>query len=291
MKRASPTFASAYLSGTVSTMRNTASRRNVGRSSVQRALARSLEKYVRVNDTEWLALVPKQGDLLLVADAIWYRVEGMKYTIYVLLLRPRQGSVAVILPPVLFPGHEDNAGWEHAYATIPEAVQARIRAMVCDGGTSLVRLSYRNGWLLQRCQFHLLAAVQNYVTTGPRSKHPLFAQTVMHLVQQATSEPRMVLVHAALDELERIRNESRSKGLRRVLGGLAMHINEYRTYLNRAEWCLPATSNTAESCIQCIRDLMYQCRGFRTKEKLELWLKAFAIHQKTIRCNGRNQPN
>lgn len=290
-KRVSPTFVSAYLSGTVSTMRNRALERHTGRSSVQRTLSCSLEKYVQVHDTAWLTLVPKRSDLLLIADAIWYRVKGMKYTIYVLLLRPRLGTEAVILPPVLFPGHEDMAGWNNALATVPKDIQACIGAMVCDGCTGLVQCAYQRRWLLQRCQFHLLSAVQNYVTTGPRSKQPLFAQKVMHLVQQAITESVMSRVHTTLDELESIRVQSRSKGLRRVLGGLEMHINEYRTYINQPEWYLPATSNTAESCIQCIRDLMYQCRGFRTKEKLALWLRAFAIHQKTIRCRGRNQPN
>ena len=290
-KRASPAFVSAYLSGAVSTIRTVALKRNIGRSSVQRSLSKSLERYVRVHDKSWLALVPKRGNLLLIADAIWYRVKGMKYTIYVLLLRPRVGTEAVILPPTLFSGHEDIEGWNHALGSVPEKIRTRIEAIVCDGCTALVHCARERKWLLQRCQFHLLSAIQNYVTTGPRSKNPLFAQKVMRLVQQAITEPEMSLVYAALGELGYIRERSRSKGLRRVLGGLSMYINEYRTYIFRPEWHLPATSNTAESCIQCVRDLMYQCRGFRTKEKLELWLKAFSIHQKTIRCRGRNQPN
>lgn len=290
-KRVSSAFVSAYLSGFVSTVRNIALQRKTSRSNVQRALTRSLEKYVLLHGNDWRTLVPIEGGIVLIADAIWYRVKGMKYTIYVLLLRPQFGTIAVILPPIILPGHEDIAGWLKAISIVPECMEARIGAIVCDGGTGLVNLAYRHQWLLQRCQFHLLSAVQNYITTGPRSKHLVFAKRVMSLVQQAISEPSQTTVRQAINELERIHKVSRSKGVRRVLGGLALHLNEYRTYLNHPEWNLPDTSNTAESCIQCIRDLMYKCRGFRTKEKLELWLKAFAAHQKTICCRGKNQPN
>lgn len=284
-------FVSAYLSGFVSTVRNIASRRKVGRSSVQRDLARSLEKYVRLHENDWRTLVPEQGNLVLIADAIWYRINGMKYTIYVLLLRPRLGDEAVILPPTILQGHEDIAGWLVAVETIPDGMKARIGAIVCDGGTALVNLAYRNMWLLQRCQFHLLSAIQNYVTTGPRSKQLAFARRMMRLVTQAVTESSPTRAREALGELECIRSVSRSTGIRRILRGLSLHLSEYRTYLMHPKWRLPATSNTAESCIQCMRDLMYQCRGFRTKERLELWLRALAMHQKIIRCRPKNQPN
>ncbi len=282
-KRASPDLAVTYLDGFTGTVRTMASRKKIGRSSAQRMLARSLEKYVELHGHEWGTRVPR-GDLILVADAIWYRIGGMKYTIYVLLLRPRRGTEAIILPPRVLPGHEDIAGWLEALSPVPKPMKARIGAMVCDGGTGLVNLAYRNNWLLQRCQFHLLSAVQNYITTGPRSRQLPFARKVMHLVLRAVTESNGTKVRMALHELERICARSRSTGVRRVLRGLSLHLDEYRTYLSHPTWHLPATSNTAESCIQCIRDLMYHCRGFRTKQKLELWLKAFATHQKTIRC-------
>lgn len=287
-KRASASFASAYLSGFRSTVRNMATQRKIGRSSVQRALARSIEKYTVQHGNDWFMRIPTDGDLVLIADAIWYRIKGMKYTIYVLLLRQKCGIDAVILPPTIFPGHEDIAGWLEAVSIIPKDMKIRIGAIVCDGGTGLVNLAYRNKWLLQRCQFHLLSAVQNYITTGPRSKNPAFAQTVLHLVQKVITETSQMCVLHALKELREIQMASRSKGVRRILGGLALHLNEYRTYIDYPQWNLPATSNTAESCIQCIRDLMYQCRGFRTKEKLELWLRAFVAHKKTIRCRSKS---
>lgn len=281
----------AYFTHRSHTVRAYADGRSGSKSRVQRRLARSLSAYVETQGEAWHTIVPKQGDLLLIADAIWYRIRGGKYTIYIMLLRSKRGTDAVILPPQLIAGHEDAAGWQMALRTIPPAVRIRIGALVCDGGTGVVSLAHRNEWLLQRCHFHLLSAVQNYLTTGPRSKNRPFAQRVMQEVQRALTASTETIVQDSLARLVAIRAKTRSRGVRRVLGGFLLHWREYRTYLACPEWSLPTTSNTAESFIQCVRDLMYRCRGFRTQEKLIVWLTALATHKKTIRCNGKNQPN
>ncbi|OHA08431.1 MAG: hypothetical protein A3A44_00795 [Candidatus Sungbacteria bacterium RIFCSPLOWO2_01_FULL_60_25] len=150
------------------------------------------------------SLVPERGKLILIADAIWYRVGGERSTIYVLLLRPRTGTEAVIWPPYLAPGHEDLAGWKGALAAVPGSIRARIGALVCDGATGVVNLGYRNGWLLQRCQFHLLAAVQNYLTTGSRSAQRAYATGVLTAVQSVIRASDMAIVRAALDRIKTV---------------------------------------------------------------------------------------
>ena len=292
-KRARPASApiTAYFSHRSRTVRASADDRSKSKSRVQRRLARSLAAFVAIQHNAWRALIPKHEELLLVADAIWHRIRKEKYTIYVMLLRPKYGNNAVILPPQLIIGHEDAAGWQQALQTIPPALRMRIGALVCDGGTGVISLAHRNGWLLQRCHFHLLSAVQNYLTTGPRSKNRPFAQEIMREVQKALTTSTEEAARDPLAHLAVIRATTRSRGVRRVLGGFLLHWREYRTYLARPEWLLPTTSNTAESFIQCVRDLMYRCRGFRTKEKCIMWITALAAHKKTIRCNGKNQPN
>jgi len=289
--RLAPNYITAYFSHRSRTVRAYADGRSGSKSRVQRRLARSLTAYVAAQEGAWRAIIPKHGELILVADAIWHRIRGEKYTIYCMFLRPKRGADAVIVPPHLSIGHEDAAGWQRALHTIPHAVRMRIGALVCDSGTGVVSLAHRNGWLLQRCHFHLLSAVQNYLTTGPRSKHRPFAQHVMQEVQRALTASSETVARDSLARLAAIRAGTRSRGVRRVLGGFLLHWQEYRTYLAHPEWSLPTTSNTAESFIQCVRDLMYRCRGFRTQEKLIAWITALAAHKKTIRCRGKNQPN
>jgi len=289
--RSAPERITAYFTHRSRIVRAHANGRSGSKSRIQRRLARSLSAYVEAQEDAWRAIIPKQGELLLIADAIWHRIRGEKYTIYCMLLRSKHGADAVIVPPHLSIGHEDAAGWQRALHAIPHAVRMRIGALVCDGGTGVVSLAHRNGWLLQRCHFHLLSSVQNYLTTGPRSKNRPFAQHVMRGVQRVLTASTETVARDSLARLAAIRAGTRSRGVRRVVGGFLLHWREYRTYLTYSEWLLPTTSNTAESFIQCVRDLMYRCRGFRTQEKLIAWITALAAHKKTIRCNGKNQPN
>lgn len=281
----------AYLARRVSTVRMLSQQRKEGKSSSQRALANSLLHYIRANSASWQNLVPAQGELIIVADAIWYYIHGKKYTIYVFLLRARTGNEATIWLPYLASGHEDITGWRAALATIPPNIQTRIGAIVSDGGTGIVNLACRNKWLLQRCHFHLLMAVQNYLTTGPRSRQRPFALEVMRLVKTVINDTDIGMAQSALRALDIVRRETKSRGLRRTLNGLMLHWREYRTYAEHPQWQLPTTSNAAESCIQCIRDLLYRCRGFRSQEQLIRWLAAFTIYKKTICCRPKNQPN
>lgn len=290
-KRTSSRLVIKYLARHIATIRILAERHYEGKSSAQRALAKSLNHFIRAHPACWETRIPATGDLLLIADAIWYHILGKKYTIYLLLLRPRTDEEAIIWLPHIAAGHEDIRGWHEAIATIPHAIQARIGAIICDGGTGIVSYAHQRGWLLQRCHFHLLAAVQNYLTTGPRSRQRPFALRVMWLTQTVLCDSDGGAVQSALHTVDAIRRTTRSRGLRRTLGGILLHWREYRTYREYPEWRFPATSNAAESCIQCIRDLLYRCRGFRSKRQLIRWLTAFTIYKKTIRCRPKYQPN
>jgi len=258
---------------------------------MQITLSRSLDAFLADQGSRWIHELPESGSLIAVADAIWYYVDGEKYSIYVILLRPVNATRAVICPPIVLPGHEHLAGWRAAVDRLPSVLQKRIIALVCDGATSLVALSRERHWILQRCHFHLLAAVQNYLTTGPRSTHQAYAKRVLGIVQTfvTTTNPR--IRRAMREKIFALRTRSSSRGLRRVLGGLLRDYRDYLTYRRYPQLDLPTTSNTAESWIQCIRDLMYRARGFRSLRTLTKWLTALALVKRTIVCNGKHQPN
>lgn len=260
--------------------------RGCGKDTVQLQLKKSLAVYLRKHENEWLQRLDSPSALIAIVDGIWYRVQGQRYTIYVMLLRPIDSSQAVICPPVIVKGHEGIPGWQQALSTLPKSLESRIVALVSDGVGSLLSLVKHRPWLIQRCHFHLISAVQNYLTTGPRSRQRQYAFQVMHLVQKilACGEPGKL--RKLLHTLEMIRIKSRSRGLRRVLGGLLKDLPDYHAYLNFPALHLPTTSNTAESFIQCIRDLMYRCRGFRSLSSLQRWLRGLSIFKQTIRCNG-----
>lgn len=271
-------------------LRTLAAERGCGKDHMQVRVRRSLEQYVRRHGRDWLTLVRGRRPLITVCDAIWYHVDRAYYTIYVILLRPLTSSEAIICLPIVLRGREDLAGWQRAYAAIPDIVKPRITAMVCDGATSLVALAREQRWVLQRCHFHLIAAVQNYLTSGPRSKHRAYALGVLAVVQKLLATDAPPALRRLKAELRAIHDQSASRGLRRVLRGLLRDLPDYHAYLRYPELRLPTTSNAAESCIQCFRDLMYRCRGFRSYDTLVRWLTAAACFKQTICCNGKHQP-
>lgn len=288
LKRTNEQLIVSYLQKRSPPLRISAHQKGRSKSRLQRELNRSLKKYIKEHGNDWLSLLKHRGKLIAIADAIWYRVHGQKYTIYIILLRPLNTNQAVICPPLTVVGHEGLLGWKAAFDGLPANLKTRIAGVVCDGAGSLVALIKFHGWIVQRCHFHLIAAVQNYLTTGPRSLNRKYACEVMGIVQKflVSRKPE-----SFLQKLEVVRQLSRSRGLRRVLNGLILNYTDYHSYQKYPGLHLPATSNSAESCIQCIRDLMYRCRGFRSLAALQYWLTAIIIFKSTIRCNGKDQPN
>lgn len=291
-KRVNENLALRFLEKRLPSLSALAQNRGTKKDVVRRLLVKSLERYIAKHTHAWKELIPASGPLIAVIDAIWHYIHKEKYTIYIVLLRPVEDMEAVIVPFLFHPGHESVEGWRHAFAALPQELENRIIAVVSDGATSIMSLIKKEKrWIIQRCHFHLIAAVQHYISTGPRSRNREHAQHIMKTVQDILSTHQPERLETLLADLKTLYYQSRSLGLRRVLRGLMADVDEYHAYLKYPELHLPTTSNAAESLIQCARDVMYRCRGFRSLRALKRRLAGLAIHQQKIVCNGKSQPN
>lgn len=283
--RVLPDVIERYFSKSIPTIRTFAERNHWNRDRAQQMVRRSLERYVADHASMWLSSLSHHGSLIAIADAVWHTICGEKMTIYLILLRPAGGTEATILLPVFVRGHEDGRGWSYAWDRVPRAYKRRIAALVCDGQQWLTAYGFRQGWVVQRCQFHLLANLQMYLGVRDR-KRKSKVLTLVHALL-ATSNPDRT--RRVLGALRKIRIATTSRGLRRVLSGLETNYRDFQSYLRHPNLNLPTTTNTAESCISGIRELMRRCRGFRSKKALRLWITGYVLWKKTMRCNGRNQ--
>lgn len=274
-----------YFSGSISTIRTLEKRFQWGRGHAQRMMRRSLANYVTKHRNDWSATPLNRSRLIAVVDAIWHTICGEKITIYLILLRPVSNNEATIMLPVFVTGHEDGRGWKYAWDQIPFAYKRRICALVCDGHQWLIAFGYRQGWVVQRCQFHLLANLQMYLGVQDRQRNSRVLTLVHNLFATADTERSRRL----LTKLARIRVKAKSRGIRRVLSGLATNYQDFQNYLRYPKMNLPTTTNAAESCISGVRDLMRRCHGFRTKKAVRLWMIGYILWKKTIRCNGKYQ--
>lgn len=263
------------------------SRSKINREYIRRRLNLSLNKYLK--DNPWKEPII-QGPLIVIVDAMWHTVENLDCTVYLALIRAADSNQSWILPPVIVPGQESAIGWQITLENIPNTFKKRIKALVCDGYPHLVYHAKQLGFLIQRCHFHLIASIKNYVTTGPLSHNQSLGKMILTATQIAINTPDPEKLVQALDEIWMLIKLVKSKKLNSRLRGFLRDLDDFRTYRIHSELNLPTTSNAAESLVQCVRDLLYRARGFRTAKSFIKWIKAICIFKKTIVCNGKYQP-
>lgn len=250
-------------------------------------LALSLKYFL--SHTPW-SQPSRQEKLIMVADAMWQVVEDMAATVYLMLIRPVNSDLAWILAPVIIPGKESANGWAITLESIPPTLKKRIIALVCDGYPHLVFPAKQLGWIVQRCHFHLIASIKNYVTNNPLSRRRLLGRIVLEAVHTALNTTAETKLSRALENLLLLSKLIKNKKLKSRLTGFVKHIDDFRAYLKYPALNLPHTSNTAESLIQCIRDLQYRAHGFRTAQSFIQWVTAVCLFKRTMTCRGKNQP-
>lgn len=262
-----------------------------GGTAPTRILQPSATRFVSV--TPW-PIVPKEESLIAVADAFRQWIEGHLLSVYLITLRPVQNSWAIIIPPHFAEGKESWAEWQVAFARISPEILGSIRALVCDGHPGLIAAAKRLKWLIQRCNFHIIAKLQGRRSRWRWSRHRAAGERLFSLVRTVLTSTSSVEIQTALKGLRTTGAATKSTQLRVYLSGFLTHYREYRTYLAYPELALPRTTNTVESLIAGIRSLARKARGFRTQRSFKLWIAAFLKYKKRMRCNGallENQPN
>ena len=264
--------------------------REKGRESVSARSNKLRHERDAFNERLSWASIPS-GSLIIVADAIMRRIEGSLHTWFFVFVRPVAGEDAVILPPLHLRGTETTNGWQPAFAAIPDAVLSRIVALVSDGHRSLMLEALWRGWLVQRCHFHLLKALQARRSRWSSGRHRTEAVEIHTLVNRVLTQNTDEGLATILSRIEEIGWTTTSKKLKIVLLGFVTHAEEFRTYRAHPELNLPTTNNTAESMNALIQALAGRARGFRTVASFNAWVIALCKERQTIKCRGAHPQN
>lgn len=287
-KREPVSFLLRYLRHELPSLYALARLRKVSDDRLGRRLSRSRNAFLR--KTPWPKL-PSLGSLILVADAMVCSMGGTWWTVYLMLLRRPNEVQATIAVPYWRVGAETQLGWREALGTIPEAVHNRIRAVVCDGHVGLVNYAKWERWIIQRCHFHLIAAIQGRRSKRRWSRHRAEGTQLSQLVHAVLTGPEGTALLPILTALEELGWDTRSPQLRRIIAGFVNHYQDYRSYLIYPELQLPRTTNAVESLIGMVHSLRHRARGFRSINSLQQWTAALIKHKRTMTCNGYRQPN
>jgi transposase-like protein len=235
--------------------------------------------------------VPKNKNLIIIADALVKLVDKKWHTWYFMLVRPIYSDHAIALPPFHRQGTETVAGWRKAFDSADKSVLSRIKAIVCDGHRGLVFEAKWRKWKLQRCHFHLIARIQGRRSKWKLSRHYEEGRRIYKLVNLVLKEKNDLKVLSSLNELEEIGWTNRSPEIRKTLSGFVNHFQDYRTYLRYPKLRLPATSNSAESFIGLVEEVCKRARGFRNINVLKEWIICISKTRGAIKCKEKNIPN
>lgn len=205
---------------------------------------------------------------------------------YLMAVKPFVEHRAYFLDPVLLPGGESYENWQHALSTIPSAMNSRIKAFVSDGFRTAATLAEENGWIHQRCHFHLIAYLQ--VRRG-RRKQQIAGATVREMIYQAImqllSTQDLQSIRGATTQLQRAAGRPDCpRSLRMVAAEFLRALPEFRAYLQYPEWHLPTTTGTVEAMCKLIRK---RAGTVRTAKSLILWATALIRLKSPITCNGK----
>jgi len=249
----------------------------------ERAIRKSLKKFV--HRTPWPPL-PYGEPLISVADAMMITVDRKLYTFYFILVRRILESKAIIAAPYVREGAESYEGWWEAFARLPGATLASVRALICDSHLGLQYVAGRRSWIIQQCNFHLIARVQGRRSRWTKSRHREQGERLYQLVTEVITNPDEEAILDAVRELWELSRTTSSKNLKTYLSGFTRKYWEYRSYLQYPKLHLPRTTNSVESLIGSVRKLCARAHGFRTIESLTLWVYALLKKKKFATCNG-----
>lgn len=273
-----------YLKHSSGSIRQQAEKKRITASALSAQVAQTMKRFRQI--TPW-PKVP-EGKLIIIADAMIEYINGIPHTFYFLLIRSVDENKAVIAPfSVRINEGEGFQGWYLALQQLTPEVRKRICVLVCDGVQSLIRIGKDQGWLVQRCQFHLRARISHYCSSRRFGKRPQYAKQIQKLIVIILTNLDEDLIQNTLDEIREIKDQVTSKSFKTVLSGFLKHYEDYRTYLYYPEYKLPVTSNSAEFLIGQVRDLQYRARGFKSLKSLSSWIECYCKHTQTITCNGK----
>lgn len=235
--------------------------------------------------------LPTKGPLVALADAMVQYLDGTCWTFYIILIKNTEKSWAFLTMPHVRKGTETVIGWKEAFQLLPTKTFKAIRVLVSDGHAGLVNLAKNEGWLLQRCHFHLIARLQSRRSKWRLSRHRKEGIQLYKLVRQVLTNPKEEEIYPVLESLKSAGERASSWELKTTLLGFCRHYQDFRTYLNYPEFNLPRTNNALESLIGSIRAINRRARGFRTIGSLTEWVVAFLKSKQKVTCRGVYQPS
>lgn len=257
----------------------------IGRSGIARRFAEELSRMCKAPPPP----IPT-GPYVLIVDGVYFKFKQKEWVLYLMAVKPTHSHRMYFLDPILKPGREKIEMWYEVMISIPEDTKKQIKALVSDGLRGFRSLAESNGWMHQRCHFHLLASlVRGKGKRRYRTRGNLVREKILHAVRIMLADEPKQKRGRARQQLRRYLSDPNCPAyVRRHVKDFLKQEQNFRTYLTHPDLHLPTTTNAMESVNKLIRKAT---RTARTPESLQLRATAFLRLTRSAFCNGCDTQN
>lgn len=220
--------------------------------------------------------------LILVIDAQWHYFKKELWTLYFLAIRSADSRTVTILDPFLKQGKENATTWNEIFNQLPLSIKKRIIALVSDGIRGIETIADNNDWIIQRCHFHLLSALQKRrgkraTTPGRLIREEIYNSVKLVLVDTSTRRLNILCRRLAVLAQE----EGCPRAMKMIVRDFLRRLPEFRAYLDYPELNLPTTINVMESVNSFVRE---KTKTTRTPKSWLKWAIACARLKSKFTC-------
>ena len=192
--------------------------------------------------------------LILLIDAEWQYFKDKPWTMYFVSVKSVNSETVTIFDPLMRPGKENYSVWKEAIDQLPGSIKNRVIALVSDGIRGIETIAEDNGWIIQRCHFHLLLQLKK--RRGKRAATPgrLVREEIYCSVRLALSETSKRRLNILCRRLAVLAvDDGCPERMKRIVRDFLRRFEEFRNYLNYPEYNLPTTTNVMESLNSFVR--------------------------------------
>jgi hypothetical protein len=186
--------------------------------------------------------------LILIIDAEWQYFKGELWTMYFLSAKSTNSQTVTIFDPAIRRGRENSTTWNEIINQLPPDIKKRVIALVSDGIRGIETISSTNGWITQRCHFHILSMLQGM--RGKRALTPgrLIRDKIYCSVKLALTTRSKRKLNALCRRLAILAKDAGCPTrMRFTVRGFLKQLAGFRSYLEYPEFNLPTTINVMES--------------------------------------------
>jgi len=223
--------------------------------------------------------LPANVDLVLIVDGLRFEIRGTHWVQYTMAFKPIDADLIHFADPVMLRGGESATNWQRVFEYIRPEPAGRVRALVADGLRGMKEVAALNGWVYQRCHFHIWALLRRWlggpwVSPADNAIRWAIDDALLSVDEERAEAARMAMTAHVRDQ---------PGGMSCILRQLVRDWDAIRAHLRYPRLSIPRTTSAVESMHSRLRDVL---SGVSTTDAILRRATAFIRLRGPFNCKG-----